>query len=406
MRPKRWPPLWLRVPAGTRDVLPEEAESLRRLERRLLGLFGRWGYREVRTPVLEFLSTVERGVGVEGPDALFVLVDRTGELLALRPEMTVPIARLVATHGKDRARLSYVAEVFRVRDTSRGEEREFVQAGVERIGDRGPDADAEVVALAVWALREAGVEGFRIGLGHAGLLRGLLEAAGLDAEDQHAAKLLLYRRDFVTLQGLLEGAPVTIREAILHLPSWRGPDALDRAARLGIAPGALEEVEHLLEALRPYGVGGEVEVDLGLIRDFEYYTGIVFEGYAQGVGRPVLGGGRYDGLLMRFGTDRPAVGFALHLNRLLPTLPPSAPSTVLSVVYVPRFRDLAVRLALALREEGIPVLTDPWPQPEVHAPCIMLEDEQARVCSRQGRERVVIPELHLLVQEAIEAWRS
>lgn len=387
-------------------MLPEEAEALRQLEHRLLELFQRWGYREVRTPVLEFLSTVERGVGVEGPNTLFVLVDRTGELLALRPEMTVPIARLVATHGQERARLSYVAEVFRVRDISRGEEREFVQAGVERIGDRGPDADAEVVALAVWALRKAGIEGFRIGLGHAGFLRGLLEAVGLDAEDQHAAQLLLYRRDFVTLQGLLEDAPAAVREAILHLPSWRGPDALDRAARLGIAPQALEEVERLLEALRPYGVGEEVEVDLGLIRDFEYYTGIVFEGYVQGLGRPVLGGGRYDGLLVRFGADRPAVGFALHLNRLLPVLPLSVPSAVLSIVYAPRFRDLAVRLALALRAEGIPVLTDPWPQPRVRVPCIMLEDKEARVCSRQGRERVVVPELHLLVQEAIEAWKS
>jgi ATP phosphoribosyltransferase regulatory subunit len=406
MQPRRWPPLWLRVPAGTRDVLPEEAERLRRLEHRLLELFARWGYREVRTPVLEFLSTVERGVGVEGPDALFVLVDRTGELLALRPEMTVPIARLVATHGKDRARLAYVAEVFRVRDVSRGEEREFVQAGVERIGDRGPDVDAEVVALAVWALREAGVGGFRVGLGHAGFLRGLLEAAGLGPEDQHAAQLLLYRRDFVSLQGLLKGAPPAIREAILQLPSWRGPDALERAARLGIAAEALEEVEGLLRALRPYGVAGEVEVDLGLIRDFEYYTGIVFEGYAQSVGRPVLGGGRYDGLLARFGADRPAVGFALHLDRLLPVLPPPTPSAVLSIVYVPQFRDLAIRLALALRREGIPALTDPWPQPEVHVPCIMLEDEQARVYTREGRERVVFPELDLLVQEAIEAWKS
>jgi histidyl-tRNA synthetase len=147
-------------------------------------------------------------------------------------------------------------------------------------------------------------------------------------------------------------------------------------------------------------------VDLGLIRDFEYYTGIVFEGYAQSVGRPVLGGGRYDGLLARFGADRPAVGFALHLDRLLPVLPPPTPSAVLSIVYVPQFRDLAIRLALALRREGIPALTDPWPQPEVHVPCIMLEDEQARVYTREGRERVVFPELDLLVQEAIEAWKS
>ncbi len=379
---------------------------MRDLERRLLDLFRRWGYREVRTPVLEFLTTVERGVGVEGPGTLFVLVDRTGELLALRPEMTVPIARLVATHGNERARFAYVAEVFRVQDTSRGEEREFVQAGVERIGDAGADADAEVVALAVWALREAGVGEFRVGLGHAGFLRGLLEAAGLDEEDRHAAQTLLYRRDFVTLQELLNGAPTRIREAILELPSWRGPDALERAAQLGVAPQALREIEAVLDALRPYGVSAEVEVDLGLIRDFEYYTGIVFEAYARGVGRPVLGGGRYDGLLARFGADRPAVGFALYLDRLRPTLlfPPSDP--VLSIVYIPSLRDLAVQLALAVRGAGIPARTDPWPQPEVSAPCIMLRDGHATVCDRNGRERTVTLELGLLTEEAIRAWSS
>ncbi len=379
---------------------------MRDLERRLLELFRRWGYREVRTPVLEFLTTVERGVGVEGPDALFVLVDRTGELLALRPEMTVPIARLVATHGSKRARFAYVAEVFRVQDTSRGEEREFVQAGVERIGDSGADADAEVVALAVWALREAGVGEFRVGIGHAGFLRGLLEAAGLDAEDRHAAQTLLYRRDFVTLQELLDGAPARIRDAILELPSWRGPDALERAARLEVASQALREIEAVLDALRPYGVRAEVEVDLGLIRDFEYYTGIVFEAYARGIGRPVLGGGRYDGLLAKFGADCPAVGFALYLDRLRPALsfPPSC--SVLSIVYIPSLRDLAVRLALTVRGAGIPACTDPWPQQEVSAPCIMLNDGHATVRDRNGRERTVALELGLLVEEAIQAWNS
>jgi ATP phosphoribosyltransferase regulatory subunit len=397
-------PPWQRVPAGTRDWPPEDVQALRALERRLVDLFRRWGYQEVRTPILEFLSTIERGVGAEGPHGLFVLVDRTGDLLALRPEMTVPVARFVATLGFGRARLAYIAEVFRSRDTARGEMREFVQAGVERIGDAGPEADAEVVALAAWALREAGLSGFRLGVGHAGFLRGLLEEAGLDAEEQHAAQLLLYRRDFVTLAELLAEAPPEVRDAILQLPSWRGPDALDRAAQLGVAPQALAEVVALLGALAPYGIQADVEVDLGIIRDFEYYTGVVFEAYAQGVGRPLLGGGRYDGLLGKFGVNRPAIGFALELDRLLPVVRPEIATPTLTVRYAPSGYDLAVRLVLRIRDAGVPAVLES--AGDAADPCIMVEDERVRIRDRSGQEREVAPVPELLVQEAKRLWTS
>lgn len=396
-------PLWQRVPPGTRDWPPEDVEALRALERRLADLFRRWGYQEVRTPILEFLGTIERGVG-EGPHGLFVLVDRTGDLLALRPEMTVPVARFVAALGLERARLAYVAEVFRSRDTARGEMREFVQAGVERIGDAGPEADAEVVALAAWALREAGLSGFRLGVGHAGFLRSLLEAAGLDAEEQHVAQLLLYRRDFVTLAELLAEAPPEVRDALLQLPSWRGPHALERAAHLGIAPRALGEVSALMRALEPYGIQGDVEVDLGIIRDFEYYTGVVFEAYAQGVGRPLLGGGRYDGLLGKFGADRPAIGFALELDRLLPVVQPDRVAPALAVRYAPSGYDRAVRLVLQIRGAGVPAVLEPASLPGAAGSCIMVEDEHIRIRDRSGQERAVAP--GLIVQEAKRLWTS
>lgn len=356
----RTPAPWQRLPTGLRDWTPEELAALRALEGRLRRIFEAWGYREVATPVLEYLDTWTRGMGSSSPAALFVVVDRTGELLALRPEMTVPVARFVATRWTGKvARLYYVASVFRG-DAGRGGNREFLQAGVERVGDGGVDADAEVVALAVEALRAAGVAGARVGLGHASFLRALLDGAGLDEEDRRAAQAALYRKDFVTLSSLLEGVSPDIRRTLLDLPSLRGPGALERARALGVAGAAVDDLSRVLEALEPYGVGEGVEVDLGVIRDFDYYTGVVLEAYAPGSGAPLLGGGRYDQLLERFGSARPAVGFAVDVERLLAAshrVP--APPRVLEVVYEPPAREQALRWVWRARAAGLRVAAGP-----------------------------------------------
>lgn len=356
-------PPWQRLPAGLRDWTPEELAALRAVEGCLRRTFEAWGYREVATPALEYLETWTRGMGSRPAAALFVVVDRTGELLALRPEMTVPVARFVATRWPDTvARLYYVGSVFRG-ELGRGNSREFPQAGVERVGDGGADADAEVVALAVDALRQAAVPGVRVGLGHAGFLRALLDASGLE-EDRQVAQEALYRRDFVTLSSLLDGAPAPVRGALLDLPSLRGPGALQRARGLGVGKEALDELEAVLEAVQGYAVADAVEVDLGIIRDFDYYTGMVLEAYAPGSGAPLLGGGRYDQLLERFGAPRPAVGFAVHLERVLATsqrgglLAPvlevgyERPARAQALAWVLRARAAGLRVAATPTEEG------------------------------------------------------
>lgn len=354
------PPPWLRLPPGLRDWAPEDLARLRTLEARLRNAFEAWGYREVATPALEYLETWQRGGG--GPaSALFVVVDRTGELLALRPEMTVPVARFVATRWPEKvARLYYVGPVFRGGELGRGDGREFVQAGVERVGDGGPDADAEVVALAVEALRQAGVREVRVGLGHAGFLRALLDAANLPEEERRSLGAALLRRDFVTVSSHLSAAPPHVREALADLPALRGSDALRRARRVGVGREALDELEAVWEALEAYGVVQAVEVDVGIVRDFDYYTGVVFEAYAAGVGAPVLGGGRYDGLLARFGDPRPAVGFAVHVERALAASSAvHAGARVLEVYYEPEARGQALRWAQASRAVGVRVAAGP-----------------------------------------------
>ncbi|MDR7481410.1 MAG: ATP phosphoribosyltransferase regulatory subunit [Armatimonadota bacterium] len=351
---------WRHVPAGMRDIAADEMARHRWLESRWRDLFARWGYVEVQTPLLEFLETFLQGAGPGIGDRLLKLVDTGGEVLALRPEMTVPLARYAATRllpaGTHPRRLAYVAVVFRGQERGSGRERQFTQAGVELIGDGGLAADAEVVALAAEALRAAGVDQATVSIGHAGFLRGVL--ATLPAEAADAARDLLYRRAFAELERVVP--PGAAREALRAVPGLRGPDALRRAAPLAVTAEsreALETLEALLAALAAYDPGLHLEIDLGLIRDFDYYTGVVFEAHGPRAGRPLLGGGRYDGVLARFGQPAPATGFALGVERVLEAArvaPPARPTVV--VRYDGGGYARAVRTAARLRTAGAAVV--------------------------------------------------
>lgn len=318
------------IPEGVRDRLPREAARMRHVFGRLEDVFRAWGYREVITPVFEYLETVVAGAGTLGKkEDLYQLFDRKGRTLALRADMTTPIARLVATKMTGEPlplRLSYFAPVFRHRDKKAGSVHEIWQAGVELIGAPGPAADAEVVALACTALTRAGVNGVKIGLGHVGLVEGVFGAAGVGASLEAELKEAMVSRDLVAFEKGVSAAGLDKKKAdlLLSLATFQGShdEAIGRfssAADERII-SALGELGTILSLLDSFGVSGQVSLDLGLVRSLEYYTGVVFEGYAPGVGAPVLGGGRYDNLLGDFGGDLPATGFAVEVDRLLAAL--------------------------------------------------------------------------------------
>jgi ATP phosphoribosyltransferase regulatory subunit len=340
---------WQRVPQGYRDLLPPEAGRRAGLAARLRQLWDRWGYREVSTPVLEFFDTFQRGAGPGIQDQLVKIVDGP-DLLALRPEMTVPIARLAATRLLPEAgpplRLSYVAPVFRVQEPGRGRMREFTQAGVELLGVAGADGDAEVIALAVACLRELGASDVVVHVGHMGFLAEVL--GDLPPAHQEEVRTRLYRREYV---GLAEVVPGAAARLLGSLPDLHGPDAVDRARALAASPAgqtALDELAEVVDLLQAYGAAGAVEVDLGVVRDFSYYTGVVFEALGPGAPVPVLGGGRYDGLLARFGVDCPASGFALGLEVAM-ALAPAAPPPRCDVLLLADRPSRAKAAALAAR---------------------------------------------------------
>jgi ATP phosphoribosyltransferase regulatory subunit len=296
------------TPSGTRDVLPDEMRELRAIEAAVRGVFDARGYGEIATPALEYEEVLTRG-DAAAADPAYKLFDEDGNVLVLRSDMTIPIARVVATRYPAAdlpLRFSYVAAAYRSVRPQRGQAREMLQAGVELVGAPGPAGTAEAITVLCEALGAAGLENYRIGLGDAGLYPRLLDRVGVPDDARPQILYELVTRDFVGLEREVErfGEP-----ALAHVPQLRGgPEVLDEA------PEA-EGLRAVLDLLGP-DAAERVIFDLGLAHALGYYTGAVFEVYDAGLGQPLGGGGRYDDLIGRFGRDLPACGWALNVERL------------------------------------------------------------------------------------------
>ena len=312
------------TPPGTRDILPEEMRELRALEDALRGAFDAHGYGEVATPTIEYADVLRRG-DERYANAAYRFFDERGDLLAMRSDMTIPIARLVSTRMQDAEppfRLSYIARAYRGVNPQRGQMREFTQAGVELIGAPAPEGTAEVIQVLSAALDAAGLNRAVVGLGDADLYNQLLAELGIEGDPRDRILDRLATHDLVGLElavDEVEGLDPASRSVLLALPGMRGgPEVLDRATELG--GDAVERATGRLRAthslLAEKGVADRVRLDLGLLRDLGYYTGAILEVYDPALGHILGGGGRYDSLLGRFGRELPAAGFALYLERL------------------------------------------------------------------------------------------
>jgi ATP phosphoribosyltransferase regulatory subunit len=312
------------IPPGTRDVLPDEMRELRRLNRSLIEVFESRGYGEVATPAIEYDEVLARGDGRAAASA-YRFFDESGDLLALRSDMTVPIARLAGSRfagAEMPLRLCYLASAYRAVRPQRGQMREFVQAGVELIGAPAPDGTAEVVEVLEAALDAAGLDRAVIGLGDADLYRQLLTELGVEGEARDSILGRLATHDLVGLEAELSEVPGISDEqcaTCVALSQLRGgSEVLEQARGLGGAAveRATARLQETFEALAARGVADRVQIDLGLLRDLGYYSGAILEVYDPALGHILGGGGRYDGLLKRFGADLPAAGFALYLERV------------------------------------------------------------------------------------------
>jgi ATP phosphoribosyltransferase regulatory subunit len=318
------------LPHGVADLYFQEAAHKTQLETRLHETFARWNYTQVIPPTFEYYEALAAEASPQVREEIYRFPDRDGRMLALRADPTIPIARLVSTKLYDQTlplRFFYIANVFRHKEPKASLRREFTQAGVELIGAGTPQADAEIIALAVTALRAMGLKEFRIRLGAMDFVNSLLAPLHLSESQRAQIKSALERKNEGALHDAVRHVSMTgeMRRALAALPALAGDaEILERAAQEcavnKAVRRAIERLRVLWQILDALGAADAVTLDLGMVRGMAYYTGIVFEGFARGIGFSILSGGRYDNLLAHFGGDHPACGFAIGVERALAAL--------------------------------------------------------------------------------------
>lgn len=310
------------TPEGTKDYLFEEAVLRKNIENKLRDSFEFRGYHEVITPALEFLDVVtisENGMPVE---RMYKLVDSKGRLMAMRPDSTMPIARLCATRLKNEKlplRLYYNQPVYSVNPSLRGRSDEILQTGIELIGAKSKKSDIEVLVTAAMVLSNLRIDNFRMELGHIGIFNSLVKNLNVSNETSEIIRQLIENKNYPALNDLLdEMENRETAESIKLLPRLFGGGEVFEKAGCQIKDEKVMEIldylEQLYTSLSELGLSDKITVDLGIVNRADYYTGVVFKGYVEGFGEEVLSGGRYDELLSEFGEGAGAIGFAVNID--------------------------------------------------------------------------------------------
>ena len=372
---------------GMKDTHPREVRKKRDIELKLRQLFSSWGFEEVETPTLEYFATLQKVVGDELKERLFQFINREGKLVCLRPDFTTSIARKYSSdlisHNQI-IRVFYDGKIFRYPSSPLRTESELTQMGLENIGNNAPTVDAEVIALAIIALQEAGIRDFAVDIGHVGFFRGILETLGYPLDYQEQLKTIMKTKDFITLENFLEKHPPAdpkFASLLLEFPFLRGKKDFLTASEMRfpkteIFTASFQRIRSIWNILVDFGLEKNVWINLGLIRDFDYYSGVIFEGFSPYSGSPLLAGGRYDELFRIFGQDRPACGFALFIERLIEAYEKSQPENnftpfIYTLSYPPEHRKAVFLLTQKLRNFHYSVIT----QEQNNLPCtIKLSD--------------------------------
>ncbi len=354
------------TPEGTKDLLFGECIVRRNIESSLMGLFRSRGYSETITPGLEFYDVFNLNSRYFPQENLYKLTDSKGRLLVMRPDNTMPIARIVATRLRDAdlpLKLCYAQAVYTTEPSLKGRSDEVVQTGIELIGSQLKMADLEVISTAVDSLSSFGME-FSLELGHIGIFKELVGKLEASDKDKEAIRKLIENKNFPALNDLLDSfgsSPVIT--ALKKLPAlFGGEEVFEKAEEL--MPD--ENIKHILDELREVyadaselcGGDGSITVDLGLVNKTDYYTGLIIKGYLQGHGEEVLSGGRYDRLISEFGYDVPAIGFAVNINAVAKLMEksdvlPAEPKADVIVYAEEGCEVAALKAARELREQGL-----------------------------------------------------
>lgn len=311
----------LLTPEGTRDLLFEECAARRDIAGRITRLFEDYGYSEVNTPGLEFFDVFNGKTRYFPQETMYKLVDGKNRLMVLRPDNTMPIARLAATRLRDEElplKLFYNQNIFMVNPKDSGRDDEIAQSGIEILGGRSEAADQEALVLAAKALAACD-EDYRLEIGDSGIFRELMSNYKCESETlAENIHLWIETKDYPMLDSAFKDAKTPEERAFKALPRlFGGMEVFDKAREfLGgeVLENKLARLKKLCEDLSEIIPAEKIRVDLGLVHKKNYYTGIIFRGYVEGYGQPALSGGRYDALLGDFGRGAGAVGFAVNVE--------------------------------------------------------------------------------------------
>lgn len=348
----------IQIPSGMRDLFPRDCAAKDELAQMITAVFSGYGYRKIETPLIEFYSTYQNTFSSLKEETMYKFIDESGQILALRTDMTLPIARLCATkYGNESGpfRFSYCGNIYKVRQNFAGKRNEVTDCGIELIGlDEG--SDTEVLSCALDVMASLPSSGYTLEIGNSNFFRLAVREAGIPDEEAAGLADLVDRKAMTDLQEKLAALSVEKEagEFFRRLPLFNGRDALKDAVGCSFTPSLRQEAERFLELeeeLRQLGYEGRFVFDLGKVPHLDYYTGIIFEGFVPGIGTAVLSGGRYDELLKKVGRDMPAIGFGVKLDYLLDTFMPSC-SEVTKIVYPQSRRKEAMLMAQKLRKEG------------------------------------------------------
>ena len=311
----------IHTPEGVRDIYNGECTRKNLMAERTKNVLKSYGYRDIQTPTFEFFDIFNQDKGSLPSNQMYKFFDREGNTLVLRPDITPSIARAVSKYFNEEEfsmRFSYTGNIFINNSSLQGRMKESTQMGAELIGDDSIDADAEMIALAVHLLLAAGLTEFQIDVGHVGFFKGLIEEAGMDEEKIQDLRELIENKNYFGVEAM------TDNQALVRLPKLFGSqEILKEAKRLTSnmkALTAITRLERLYEIIGEYGLQKYVTFDLGMLSQYDYYTGVIFRGYTYGTGDAVVKGGRYDTLLQKFGKDAASVGLAVAVDELLTAL--------------------------------------------------------------------------------------
>ncbi len=353
----------LHTPEGVRDLYNGECAAKLAVQDKISQVFHLYGYEDIETPTFEYFDIFNKERGSVTSREMFKFFDRDNNTLVLKPDMTPAIARCVGKYFSEASvpvRLCYRERTFINSSSYQGRPKEITQTGVELIGDSASGADGEMIAMVIDSLKAAGLKEFQVELGQVEFFRGLTEEAGMDRETGETLRDLIENKNYFGVEELLshQDMPDSLRTVFLRLPELFGSldqlsqvEAMVKNSRSRKAIERLKKVQTILES---YGLADYVSYDLGMLSKYQYYTGIIFKAYTYGTGEYIVTGGRYDKLLVQFGKDVPAVGFAIVIDQLMLAMSRQKLGTETEplhtlVLYEARNQHEAVALAKELR---------------------------------------------------------